>query len=359
MPSTPTRFRSAAALFLGALCLGGLSTAHAALSPCKFNFGAGWNGLNANYPAAADYITIWAGADEDWNTYWIGDMVKSTRPGGKAAGKTPVFYSYFIAYTARHDAGLQDCNVGTPDLCHKGANFIRQQKSRILSQITKYASEAAKIVGSDPIVWLMEPDYYQYAQPGSAQEGGPLTFAEAGSFMKEMVATVRQSLPGAVFSLDISPWINDAAGWYGAFNMGDFTYINTSGGATDANSSKIRNANPMTWKSVHDLTHKPIIADDGYGVQGTPTFHDDTWDDVNNLKARIADGVVAISQANPKADWNSTLTSVQGQLPKPECTTAIGLVQPMAPRSFGILRWDALGRPQSLSRKLPTLILSR
>jgi hypothetical protein len=332
-------------------------TLHAALAPCKFNFGAGWSGLNSTYPAAADFVTIWAGSDEAWNAYWIGDMVKATRPGGKLAGKTPVFYSYIIAFTARRDLGLQDCNVGSPNLCQKGANFIRQQKSRILSQYAKYASEAAKIVGSDPIVWMMEPDYYQYAQAG--QEGGALSFAEAGAFMKEMVATVRQSLPGAVFSLDISPWINDVGGWYGAFNMADFTYINTSGGGTDANNAKIRSANNMTWKSVHDATHKPIIADDGYGVAGSSTFHDATWDDLNNLKARIADGVVAIGQANPKADWNNTITSLQGQLPKGDCATGINTIRPIAPRSFGIIRWDALGRPQSLARKLPTLILSR
>ncbi len=354
MPSTRPRFRLAAALFLGAV-----SAVSAALAPCKFSFGAGWNGLNVNYAAAADYVTIWAGSDENWNGNWIGDMVKATRPGGKLAGKTPVFYSYIIAFTARRDLGLQDCNVGSPNLCQKGSNFIRQQKSRILSQYTKYASEAAKIVGSDPIVWLMEPDYYQYAQAGSKQEGGPLSFAEAGSFMGEMVAAVRKSLPGAVFSLDISPWIADPAGWYGAFNMGDFTYINTSGGGTEANNVKIRSANNMTWKSVHDLTHKPIIADDGYGVAGSSTFHDDTWDDVNNLKARIADGVTAISQANPKGDWNSTLTSLQGQLPKSDCATDISPIRPISPRSFGIILWDALGRPQSLSRKPPALIFRR
>lgn len=332
---------------------------HAALAPCKFSFGVGWNGLNITYPAAADYVTIWAGSDENWNTYWIGDMLKATRPGGKLAGKTPVFYSYIIAFTARNDLSLKDCNVGTPNLCQKGSNFIRQKKDRILAQYAKYASETAKVMGSDPVVWLMEPDYYQYAQPGSTQEGGSLSFSEAAAFMKEMIATVKKNQPAAVFSLDISPWINDVAGWYGAFNMADFTYINTSGGGTDANNAKIRAANNMTWKSVHDITHKPIIADDGYGVAGSSTFHDATWDDVNNLKARIADGVVAISQTSPKADWNSTITSLQGQLPKGECATGIAASRPIATRSFGTIRWDALGRPQSLSRKVPALILSR
>ena len=80
--------------------------------------------------------------------------------------------------------------------------------------------------------------------------------------------------------MDISPWINDAAGWYGAFNMGDFTYHQYLRRRDRRRTAlKIRNANAMTWKSVHDLTHKPIIADDGYGVSGSPTFHDDTWDD--------------------------------------------------------------------------------
>lgn len=340
--------RLATALFMGGLF--SATAASAALKPCGFSFGAGWNGLNINYPADADYVTIWAGSDENWNAYWIGDMLKACKPGGKLAGKTPVFYSYIVAFTARRDLGLQDCNVGSPNLCQKGANYIRQQKSRILSQYEKYASEAAKAFGtSDPIVWLMEPDYFQYASD-THQEGGPLSYSEAGAFMGELVATVRKSLPNAVFSLDISPWIPDPAKWYGSFKMDDFAYINTSGGGTDANSDKIRNANAMTWRSVHDVTHKPIIADDGYGVAGSSTFHDATWDDPNNLKARIADGVVAITQTNPKSDWNSTITSLRGQLNVQGCQTGIGPVVRTSGRSFGSIHWDALGRPVALER---------
>jgi hypothetical protein len=284
VPKRPFLSVATTALFSGMVAL---SSADAALSPCKFNFGVGWNGKDKAYAQAADYVTIWAGSDDNWNTYWIGDMLKATRPGGVLAGKTPVFYAYFIAFTARRDLSLQDCNVGTPNLCQKGANYIRQQKARILAQYAKYATEAAKVMGSDPVIWLMEPDYYQYAQPGSQQEGGPLTFAEAGAFMSEIIATIKKSMPNAIFSMDISPWVADPTKWFAAFNMNDFTYINTSGGGTDANNAKIRAANNMTWKSVHDLTKKPIIADDGYGVAGSPTFHDDTWDDANNLKARI------------------------------------------------------------------------
>jgi hypothetical protein len=290
------------------------TAALAELSACKFNFGASWNGPDAAYPASMDYVTIWAGSDEDFNRYWIGAMLTACKPGGKLAGKTPVYYSYIIAFTARRDLQLKDCNVGTPNLCEQGANYMRQRKDRILAQYEKYASETAKLWGTqEPILWMMEPDYYQYASD-SKQQGGPLSFQEAGAYMGDLVAAVRKHLPNAVFSMDISPWVANPAAWFGAFKMSDFTYINTSGGGTEADNARIRMANPMTWKSVHDLTKKPIIADDGYGVAGSSTGHDGSWDVASNLKARMGDGVIAITQANPKADWNATLTGLKPQL---------------------------------------------
>lgn len=348
MQAMSTFSRISVALLTAGLALS--QPADAALRPCGFSFGAGWNGLDKTYPAAMDYVTIWAGADEAWNTYWIGDMLKACKPGGKLAGKTPVYYSYIIAFTARRDLGLLDCNVGSPNLCQKGANFIRQQKPRILSQYAKYASETAKAWGTtEPIVWLMEPDFYQYASD-TKQEGGPLTFTEAGNLMKDLVAKVRESLPNAVFSMDISPWVPDAAKWFAAFKMDDFTYINTSGGETDANNTRIRAANTMTWKSVYDLTKKPIIADDGYGVAGSATYHDATWDDVGNLNARISDGVVAITQVTPKNDWNSTITSVRGQLNAKACPVGLIPRAHLPRRGLAAINWDALGRPVSLKR---------
>jgi hypothetical protein len=303
------------------LCLSGVSPA--ALDSCKFNFGMGWSGPDKAYPAQLDFVTIWAGSDENWNAYWIGAMLNACKPGGKLAGRTPVYYSYIIAYTARADLKLQDCNVGSPNLCQQGANYIRQKKDRILAQYTKYASETAKTWGTqNPILWMMEPDYYQYASDKS-QEGGPLTYAQAGAFMGELIATVRKSLPNAIFSMDISPWVPDPAAWIGAFKMGDFAYLNTSGGGTEADDARIRKANPMTWKSIHDLTGKPILADDGYGAAGTSTGHDATWDNPVNLNARIGDGVVGIIQANPKADWNGTIEGVRGQLKGTGCATGV------------------------------------
>ena len=41
-----------------------------------------------------------------------------------------------------------------------------------------------------------------------------------------------------------------------------------------------------------------IIADTGYGVGGISMGHNEQWDDVRHLQDRIADGVVAVTQAN-------------------------------------------------------------
>jgi hypothetical protein len=173
--------------------------------------------------------------------------------------------------------------------------------------------------------------------------------------MGDLVAAVRKHLPNAVFSMDISPWVANPASWFGAFKMSDFTYINTSGGGTEANNARIRMANPMTWKSVHDLTKKPIIADDGYGVAGASTGHDGTWDEAANLKARMGDGVIAITQSNPKADWNATLTALKPQLgPIEGCqpTALAGLGRRNPASASPVTGRDLLGRWWGSARQI-------
>jgi len=129
-------------------------------------------------------------------------------------------------------------------------------------------------------------------------------------------------LPNAHFSIDISPSVDDNGAsngqdWYSRFDLSKFTFANTSGGATLAANTKIRNDNMMTWAGVSQVTHKPVLADTGYGAAGISAGHDPNWDDVNNLNQRIVDGVISISQYNPKADWASTIRSVRSQLGKP------------------------------------------
>ncbi len=76
---------------------------------------------------------------------------------------------------ARHEAGLQDCDVGTPSLCQRGAKFIRENRQKIVDKYSHYAKETAAIVGTKSrMVWLVEMDFWQY-YGDTHQEGGTLS----------------------------------------------------------------------------------------------------------------------------------------------------------------------------------------
>ncbi|MDX2023296.1 MAG: hypothetical protein SF187_23885 [Deltaproteobacteria bacterium] len=289
-------------------------------NPCQFNFGAAWQGTAFNYPAGPSYTTLWLGDKENWNEFWEGEFLRSHWPEQKLYGRTPLFYSYIIAFTARRERGLKDCDTGSPNLCEQGATFIRQNEAKILEQYRKFASNTARIWGKvNPVIWLMEPDYFQYTD--NRQQGGPMTYEQLGALMTKIVNVIQGELPNAVLSMDISPWVQNPQAWFAALPMSKFSFINTSGGRTDADSDKVRNENNMRWRDVAQLTKLPIIADDGYGVGGGSLGHDATWDNVNNIKARLADGVIAITQGNPRSDWNTILSQLRPQLAAvPNCT---------------------------------------
>jgi hypothetical protein len=73
----------------------------------------------------------------------------------------------------------------------------------------------------------------------------------------------------------------------------------------------------MTWSGVHQVTGKPILADTGYGANGGSAGPDAAWDVPANINARIADGVVSISQYNPSSSWGSTISGIRSQLSTP------------------------------------------
>jgi hypothetical protein len=106
--------------------------------------------------------------------------------------------------------------------------------------------------------------------------------------------------------------------WYGNFDMTQFTFINTSGGSTEAPNTKIRGANAMTWAGVSSVTGKPILADTGYGANGVSAGADPNWDSVTNINARMKDGVVGICQYNPSSTWATTISGIRSQLGTPK-----------------------------------------
>ena len=77
----------------------------------------------------------------------------------------------------------------------------------------------------------------------------------------------------------------------------------------------------MTWKQIAEITGKPILADAGYDKGGKGTGHAQIWDDVSNIKARLADGVIGVMQMDAALDYPKRLDTIRVQLenPLPQC----------------------------------------
>lgn len=133
--------------------------------------------------------------------------------------------------------------------------------------------------------------------------------------MGQLIDIIKTHIPDAMIAIDISAWIEDHGNtnnYYGSLPMNKVDFLFTSGGQSQAGSSNIKAENKMTWSGIYNVTKKPIIADCGYGAGGGSTGHNAQWDNVNNLKARIADGVVAVTQKNPNGSW--AIQSIRQQL---------------------------------------------
>jgi hypothetical protein len=243
----------------------------------------------------------------------------------------PVVVSYVAAGYAKRHHTLCDCNSGcSSDLCKTGAQYIAQDWTAILAEYKSfangYASSCNGLGTTRPIIFKMEPDWYQYTY---TSQTSAWTFAQAGSKMTELVNVLKNALPMAKFAVDVSPWVGTSptngtngadfgAAWYSNFNMSLFTFTATSGGGTNAASDFLRDANKMTWSGLNSVTGKPILADTGYGVNGSSSGPDRVWDVASNINARMASGVVAITQYNPDSNWGTTLSGIRSSLNKPK-----------------------------------------
>ena len=110
---------------------------------------------------------------------------------------------YVIAFEARNLMGLQDCNVGTPNLCQQGAAFIRSQRTRIIERYNYHSSNIASYLGPNyTTVFLIEPDFWQY-YGDSSQAGGPLSGPYMRLLFDDIVSAIKKNLPNALISWDI------------------------------------------------------------------------------------------------------------------------------------------------------------
>jgi len=261
---------------------------------------------------------------------------------------TPMIYAYVIAEFGK-DHGLEDCdivgddgNFVTPNLCTDGANIIRTFfQDSILYRYQQYAkgfreyldffysvgSGVANVEFLNPdtlkFIWLIEPDFYQYSESGSkqktlydgtAQLGGGIPDSVMGAIFNQIVDTIQAYLPASQIAIDISPWADDQASWYANFDLNRVDYASTSGGRTLAGSPKIRSGNTTTWTEISTLLNKPVLADAGYDAGGVGTGYSAVWGNATNLNARIADGVIGVTQMDADDLYAARVDSIRPYL---------------------------------------------
>jgi hypothetical protein len=245
-----------------------------------------------------DYLAIWLGTIEngntDFNKWYQGEFIKKCNQ----LGKIPLFYAYIIAFEARAKKGIQDCDVDPKwNLCHQGAKFIRENRDFLIGRYRHQVQNIAAYLGdrNKPVIFVMEPDFWQYYGDGT-QDGGNLD----GPFMRRLfddfAATIRSELPNAIISWDISAWIGEQnmQTWWGFFKDSKYIdFVHTSGGQAHGETAEIK-PNELRWSTVSRITGKRIIGDCGYGVAGNAAGNCNVWN-YGNKQARINDGVVALS----------------------------------------------------------------
>ena len=101
-------------------------TAADVFGSCRFHFGAidEFARNNPSIAAELDFFTPgWMGVRDTFDQSYVCD---DTAPGGPLEGLVPVVVAYVAAFYAKRHNGLNDCNVGSPDLCTHGALYIKQ-----------------------------------------------------------------------------------------------------------------------------------------------------------------------------------------------------------------------------------------
>lgn len=318
---------------IAGLCLATSPALTAEFSLCSFNFGVDWGqhiSRHCDYyrpnckslsdmqiPENISFLSTFVGWTQNGATK-VSPAPKADKEGtmlddAKTLGVTPVWYTYIIAEGAKLDGNLTDCNVGggSGTLCQKGAAYIKSKRSTILEQYGAYATFAASKYGTTkPMIWALEPDFIQYTE---GTQSSPLSFADGKALLSDIIDVILSRMPNAWISMDISPWKNQGEVIPGLVPLDKVKFMNTSGGIS-LPGANIKNGE-ASWASVFSASKgKGMIADDGYGTGGTATSPNAAWSNVDNLKARINDGVIALMEALPGTAWGSTVANLKTQL---------------------------------------------
>lgn len=166
-----------------------------------------------------DYITIWLNTNSleinglNYHTQDYIQMLEKCR----TSKKTPVFYSYVIAFEARTKQGLHDCDVirNSYNLCTHGSCFVREFRAHLVQAYENHARIISEHVGKyAQVVFLIEPDFWQYY--GDPRQKCALTGLEMRALFIDFVKAIRTFLPRSEMSWDVSSWLSQEqfCEWY-------------------------------------------------------------------------------------------------------------------------------------------------
>ncbi|MEY2933881.1 MAG: hypothetical protein RL033_4630 [Pseudomonadota bacterium] len=228
----------------------------------------------------------------------------------------PMYIAYFIAYRANLEAGLGDCNLdGNGNLCSGGAQYIRDNRARLIELYASYAQRSYAAYPSRPMIWVIEPDLSQYAE---GQSGNPLSMQQLGAFTSELICAIKTNMPNAVIAVNHSTWLSgdQVRAFWGAMPLDliDLVHVTSSANIPGGyfNASDANNREEGTFRYLSQLTGKQILADTSFGI----TTMTDSWSSAasDTLDARIADGVAGVLVYPEPGDYAQRIGSLAPQL---------------------------------------------
>ena len=279
---------------------------------CELAWGA--NGNDGGRSSYLDFITTWVGYEA--NGGLEGDCdgcgLVSDLAGTSAV---PVYYAYLIGYMTSED-GYGDCNTDFDgqNLCTHGAQWIRENRERLIEAYANYARMSYEANRDKPVVWLLEGDFIQYTYEEQT-EG--LSIQELSQLATDIICAIKSNAPNAVVSVNHSAWISNELTdeYWGSLPLelidmvwttgvgNNEGYINASGSPTEYNGETAR------YEYLHRLTNRGILVDTSFGA----SQQNDSWsgETQSELNQRIAEGVIAVNVTQPPRDYQSRVSGMQ------------------------------------------------
>lgn len=278
---------------------------------CEFGWGANDNGSFPNY---VDFVSKWVGYEQNIDSQcdgcgWLNTVVSN--------GSVPLYIAYFIAYRANIDAGYGDCNTDNDgqNLCTGGAQWIRDNRQRIIDIYGSYAARSYQSYSSGPVIWVVEPDFVQYEE---STQSNPLSMTELGSLATDIICAIRSNMPTAVVAVNYSPWIQepDVTNFWTAMPLDLIDFVHVTGmGNVDGgyiNDGDAYDRQEGTYSFLSGITGRKILVDTSFGV----TTMDNTWSSIpaSTLNERIADGVAGALVFPTPGSYQSQISGLSSQL---------------------------------------------